>query len=314
MAARTGSAAGDGARRRGETDLPHITWPDLRGRYHEAETYEERLGLIHASRRAVVQSQLDSGPEESRRLRNRVQFLTAIGDEVNVKEADPELRHHARLALVRHCLPDKLHSPVKVSPDPSWSEDFVEPYRESAVAIVVFLSACEAHCAGIDGEDLKRVHKFLDARWYGCPQPDDADQRTGGLRFSRDEAGLIDRSVILRALVNTHHYATLQHVWDAAPYLYVMLTNTIRRYVPSYRLPVELEWLPVGKSTRWIDAHLSSNPTARDRFWLDHTLILQDCGYVLGRHQEAEPIARALLELLARLHAGMMLIAQQSTT
>jgi len=39
-------------------------------------------------------------------------------------------------------------------------------------------------------------------------------------------------------------------------------------------------------------------------------MILQDCGFVLGRISRAEPIARALLELLANLHGTLRALDQ----
>lgn len=310
MAAKHRGPPGAGAGRRRETNLPHITWPQLLERYPEAKTFEERLGLIHATRRAATSAQAQQGHnpiEEAHQLLERIRFLTMIGNEVGVGEQDPELRWQARTTLSRYCLPNVLREPIKLDHRvDQCGAEITRALRTCAVVLTEFFAASESHMSGTDNDCRKDIRAFLAARWMGCPQPDDEDDSSRGAHIpSRQEKGLIAPITILQALVHAEHYEFLADacVWDAAPHLYRKLWEHGK-----------INWFPAGLSTREIFEGLRRSEAGRRLFAENRDAILDACGSRIDGTTTEASIVRALLELLARLHHKLAELGRESSS
>ncbi len=221
----------------------HLTWPELEERYATAETFEERLGLIHATKTAVIvegtrvyNGTFTYGPT---RIAG-VNFLTTIGDETRVlvsrsdvkRECNNILRRHARIMLARSFVDGwtpcdgsssssrKRSAPADAIVGGGWGTSAQGQVGLRAILrLVDFYGLTDEHLDGLDDEGRRHVRSFIKERWEW--------------QFS-NEREFVPRGKLIAATMHLKAYELLVKyvVLDAIPVLYrnvVALVNEWRR-------------------------------------------------------------------------------------
>ncbi|MBI4433470.1 hypothetical protein HY632_01735 [Candidatus Uhrbacteria bacterium] len=134
------------------TKLQHITWDQLGQRYVLAQTREERLGLLHATRTAIIAEGLGDNHESRGRAAVRAaECLTNIGSEISRTEKDTHLRTAARQILARSIAnATTARAAANAIDEQSW--------EEQTIIIRYFLAASPLHIRGVDPKDRKALH------------------------------------------------------------------------------------------------------------------------------------------------------------
>jgi|GEM_PF-6006240 len=222
----------------------HLTWPELREKYAAAETFEEKLGLIHAARTAVIVEDsfefnltIVCSPTKIA----GINFLTMIGNETGVlmddgdagRECDHRLRRDARIALARHFM-NLGWTPHCDSPTPTtrrrsapagaieaggWGTSDPESRvgRDAIVRLARFYGLTAKHLNGLDDACRQDVRHFFQKRWE--------------YQFS-NEQGFVPRAALIAATMHLRAYEFFaQHVvLDAIPVLYKGIATFVNEW------------------------------------------------------------------------------------
>lgn len=138
---------------------PELSWKNLLAQYENPHTSpSEVIGLIHASVGISSRTRFSVIPLSSLNdLHTMIDFLTQVGDEVDVVEPNESLRQEARKVLARHVC-------NRATLFPHLRGELQARKQQALAKLLVFYGATEKHShqALPQSRDLESVHSLLD--------------------------------------------------------------------------------------------------------------------------------------------------------